>query len=693
MRKRLTWVFWVVFIAIVLITILLAILIFWLLKTQDFTKASSIISLIASVVAILIGPLTLLFTILKWPDTTTSKSPPAEMPPATPPPAGQPGEQPVNDKVIWTVPYHRNPFFTGREDLLKKLHDHFTQAKTTALTQPPAITGLGGIGKTQTAIEYAYRHKDEYKYVLWVNAAARETLIHDFIEIARLLGLPEKDEQDQNKAVAAVKQWFTGHNRWLLIMDNADDFSLTSEFLPAGDNGHILLTTREQAWGSVAYNLEVEKMDETEGILFLLRRAKILKSPDAPLSEVSHADQDTAAAIVREVDGLPLALDQAGAYIEETRGTLEAYLKTYKRRQKELLQERGKDRQYHPDPVAATWSLNFKQVERLNKTAADLLRFLAFLAPDAIPEEMIVAGASKLGRRLKALAIDETLLDQSMKTLNRFSLVQRDTGKRQLFIHRLVQAILRASMTEKTRREWVERTVRAINLAFPDVQDINLWPQCERQLPHALACAELINEYTLTFTEAALLLIKTGYYLKDHAQYEQAEPLYLRALDICEHVLGSNHPNTAQSLNNLAALYRDQGKYEQAEPLYQHALDIDEQALGPNHPDVATDLNNLAELYRDQGKYEQAELLQQRALAIREQVLGPNHPNTAQSLNNLAALYRDQGKYEQAEPLYQRAIAIFEKTLGPDHPNTKTGRGNYAGLLEDMQREGKQQQG
>ena len=186
----------------------------------------------------------------------------------------------------------------------------------------------------------------------------------------------------------------------------------------------------------------------------------------------------------------------------------------------------------HGFSVATTWSLNFEQVEQLNPTAADLLRFLAFLAPDAIPEEMIVAGASELGPQFQALVTDETLLDQPIKVLSRFSFVQRDTDKHLLFIHRLVQAVLRANMTRETQRKWAERTVRAVNLAYPDVSNVNLWAQCERVLPHALTCAKLIEDYTLALPEAARLLKQTGYYLIDHAQYEQAKPLYERALAI-----------------------------------------------------------------------------------------------------------------------------------------------------------------
>jgi len=498
-------------------------------------------------------------------------------------------------QTIRNIPYRRNPFFTGREDLLNQLHEYFTQAKTAALTQPPAITGLGGIGKTQIAVEYAYRYKDEYQEVLWVNATSRETLIESFVNIARLLALPAQDEQDQHMTVAVVQQWFATHTQWLLMLDNADDSTLAREFLPTGEHGHILLTTRERAWGPIAHSFEVEKMSQTEGILFLLRRAKVLRSSAVPLSEASSTDQTMAQVIVKELDGLPLALDQAGAYIEETQSTLESYLKAYQRRQHELLQERGNERSYHPDSVATTWSLNFEQVEHLNPTAADVLRCFAFLAPEAIPEEMIVAGARELGPQLQALAADETLLDPPIKALSRYSLIQRNTDKHLLFIHRLVQAMLKANMTHETQHEWAERTVRALNRAFPEVS-VATRTQCERLLPHALACTELINKYTLALPEAARLLNQTGYYLNNYVQPQQAKPLYERALAITEQVLGPNHPDTARSLNNLAFLYKSQGTYEQAKPLYERALAIMEKTVGSNHPNTKIIRENHARL-------------------------------------------------------------------------------------------------
>ena len=586
-------------------------------------------------------------------------------------------EQTKQPVTIWNIPYLRNPFFTGREELLKQLHDNLTSRKAAALTQ--AIRGLGGIGKTQIAVEYAYRYRDEYHEVLWVMAATRDTLVASFLDLARQLNLPEKDEQDQNITVRAVKWWLEQHDRWLLIFDNADDLALAENFLPTGGKGHILLTTRAQALGTLANKIDVEKMDMEEGMLFLLRRANVL-AIEAPLAQASVTDCAAAESIVKEMDGLPLALDQAGAYIEEIHCSVSAYLVSYRQCQVELLKRRGGTGKEHPEPVATTWSLSFKQVERLNPMATDLLRVCAFLAPNAIPEELLLEGASELGTRIQPLTTDATRINDAIGVLLHYSLVKHDKQERMLSIHHLVQAVLKESMNKQTRRKWAERTVRAVNLAFPDVTDVTLWKQCERYLPHALVCATLIKEYGFEFAEASRLLNQTAYYLYSRALYTQAEPVSQRALAIREQRLGDDHPDTVSSIDNLAELYRAQGKYSEAVLLCRRALEIREQKFGPTHPDTASSLNNLARLYLNQGKYSEAEPLCRRALAIREQQLGADHPHTATSLDNLAWLYKSQGKYGEAEPLYKRSLAIRELRLGTDHPTTASSLNNLANL-------------
>src|SRR6266566_2154712 len=296
---------------------------------------------------------------------------------------------------LWNVPYPRNPLFTGREHILERLATMLITSETAALAQPLAISGLGGIGKTQTAIEYAYRFREQYRQVLWARADTRENLIQDYVALESLLQLPEQHLKDQPQIVEGVKRWLGEQREWLLILDNADDLAMLRDFLPETHTCHVLLTTRAQAMGRLARRIELDHMEQTEGVLFLLRRVGILEAEE-PLDTASSREQANALAIVQEMDGLPLALDQAGAYIEETGCGLAGYLTRYQQRRTALLKERGGYKSDHPEPVATTWSLSFAKVEQANPSAADLLRLCAFLAPDAIPEEVINEGAPDL---------------------------------------------------------------------------------------------------------------------------------------------------------------------------------------------------------------------------------------------------------------------------------------------------------
>jgi tetratricopeptide (TPR) repeat protein/nucleoside phosphorylase len=595
----------------------------------------------------------------------------------------------VGPPRVWNIPHTRNPHFTGRDDLLDWLHQHLTPTgqsdsattRRAALAQPLAIKGLGGVGKTQIAVEYAYRSRDlgRYTHTLWVNAASEGTLITSFTALAELLPeFPAKDETDQSKLVKEIKRWLEQcEQHWLLIFDNADDDpSIIEPYLPRSSNGSILLTTRAHAIGSLAATtVEVETMGFLEGTQLLLRRAGF--------EHASEEEVNRAGDIVVVLDHFPLALDQAGAYIEETQCSFENYRDLYQTHRQKLLARRGKQTTNYPDSVATTWSLSFQKVEQANPAAAELLRLCAFLAPDKLPEELIRDGAAYWTPELKHTSADLYTFNQMIEELLKFSLVKRLVKDRTLSIHRLVQEVQKDRMEPETQHQWAERAVRAINAVFPDKpQDIATWPLCLRYLDQVQACHELIEHYGLVFVEAASILNRAGLYLDDQALYAIAEPLYQRALAIREQQLGATHPQTATSLNNLAILYKNQGKYEEAEPLLKRALAVREEQLGVSHPSTAISLNNLAFLYYSQGKYEEAEPLYLRTLAINEQQLGASHPHTATSLDNLATLYTSQGKYSKAEQLYQRALAIREQQLGATHPQTATNLDNLAHLYQ-----------
>jgi len=576
---------------------------------------------------------------------------------------------------LWNVPYSKNPFFTGRE---KVLADAEKELHASGLA---ALTGMGGVGKTQIAAHFAHEHRGEYSAVLWASAASQETLVSGFAAIASLLNLPEKDEKDQALAVAAVKRWLEANGGWLLILDNASDLAAVRGFIPLSAKGRVLLTAQAQATGDIQA-IKVEDMLPEDGALLLLTRAKIIKV-GAPLTAAANADRDTAIQASTVMGGLPLALDQAGAYIEETGCGLASYLDLYRQRRAELLRRRGGFSPPHPESVATTFALSFERVAGASRAAADLLCLCAFLHSDAIPEEIFNKGAPELGPNLSPVAADPMKLDAACAEILKYSLLRRDADAKTLGIHRLVQEVIQDGLTEEEKGQWAERAVRAVNSAFPSPKFAN-WAQCERLVPQALACATLIEAYRFEFEAAAHLLNQAGCYLSERARFSEAERLFQRALAIRERVLGPDHPDVAESLNDLAALYCHQGKYKEAEPLSQRALAITEKARGPEHPHVAIRLNNLAALYNEEGKYAEAEPIYQRALAIREKTLGPDHPDVATSLSNLGGLYRNQGKYAQAEPLCQRALAIDEKALGPKHPGVATALNNLASLYDDQ---------
>src|SRR6266487_4323253 len=509
---------------------------------------------------------------------------------------------------VWFVPYNRDMYFTGRDDVFQSLRQFLVPGSTAALTQ--AISGLGGIGKTHTALEYVYRFHQYYEAVLWLEADSWTTLTSECFRLADELGLPERDEQDQIHAIEEVRRWLRKHHHWLLILDNVENpQEILPKFLPTNHQGSVLVTTR-----------------------------------------------------VNDVE--PLA--QAGAYILETKCSFAAYREEYARRRAQLLQRRGKRRHVgHEMSVATTFSLALKQVEEVNPMAADILRVCSLLHGEAIPEEIFLDGAPYLGSHL---ATSPDGWDEAVGILHDYSLVQRNTEARTLTIHRLVQTVFKDTMDESTYRSWAEQTVQAINATLPGV-NYRTAPLYERCLSHMKECALLIEYLHLTSSAATRLLYQTGHYLLEHSRYAEAETFYQQCLRTSEQELGPQHLELAYSLNDLGALYAQRGKYVEAETLYQQALRIWEQALGPEHPNLARSFNGLANAYLKQGKYEEAEPLYRQSLSIQEQLLEPENPHLAFPLNNLAELYRIQDRFEEAEPLYQRALKIWEQALGPGHPN------------------------
>jgi tetratricopeptide (TPR) repeat protein len=576
---------------------------------------------------------------------------------------------------------------------MEALHAHLGFDQAVALTQSSALHGLGGVGKTQIALEYAYRHALEYSAVFWIGAETEESIVTSLLHIAETLKVLEREDKDQQRVIAAVQRWLRSHGQWLLIWDNVEDLDLLHRFLPATRSGATLLTTRSQALGTLAQGLDLLPMAQKEALLFLLRRAKVLE-PGATSEHMQQFAERTpvqyaaAAELVSELGGLPLALDQAGAYVEETQCGLPAYLERFRARRTTLLQQRGEYVQDHPASVSTTFTLALTATARRHPAVWDLLHICALLSPDAIPEELFRQGGEVLGAALAEVCRDVLEWDRVVSAACSSSLLSRQSEAQTLSLHRLVQVVVLDSMTEAEREQWITRAISALEAVFPDVLTETTyvaWQQGERLLPHALLCLHptRARNQSLTFTSLAY---KVAQYLQERGWYTEAEPLYQRALHVREQVLGPRDPAVASSLQGLANLYYMQDRFAEAEPLYQRALHVREQVLGPRDPAVASSLQGLANLYCLQGRFAEAEPFYQRALHVREQTLGPTHPLVAQVLVGLAEFYLQQDRYREAEPLYQRALRTWELVLSPDHPLVAYPLNGLAILLREQGR-------
>jgi tetratricopeptide (TPR) repeat protein len=494
---------------------------------------------------------------------------------------------------------------------------------------------------------------------------------------ADLLNLEERRSEDET--VHAVLGWLKANPGWLLILDNVDSPEAESEvlaLLPGLAGGRVLITSRLRSWPHWVNTQPLDTIPLEEARDFLLKRTdgRRRAAPD---------DADRARDLAEKLDGLPLALEQAGAYIVHTRLSLTKYLEVWEEERQRVLEWHDKAVMGYPASVAITWKASF---DRLRPTAATLLRLCAFLAPDPIPEEMFesrkeyVEGACELLRSETGHVNGVGSIHEALAELESYSLISRQEGT--FTVHRVVQEVLQSRVSPERLRDWIEATLKIVNGYAPfDADDVRTWPVWNVLRSHAARVILLADEVGLT-NPTSRLMNQLGQYLDERGLYTEAEPLMRRALDIEEVSFGSQHPNVAIYLNNLAALLKATDRLSEAEPLMRRALDIDEASFGSQHPDMARDLNNLAQLLQATDRLSEAEPLMRRALDIDEASFGSDHPEVATDLNNLAGLLQATNRLSEAEPLVRRALDIDEASFDSDHPNVARDLNNLAQLLK-----------
>ena len=565
----------------------------------------------------------------------------------------------------------------GRDEELQRLIANLqSSARATAITQ--AIHGLGGIGKTRLAVEYAWRSGDQYDAAFFVVADSPEVLRLGMANLARpgLLALPVFETGAEAKIIEAVLVWLREHSRWLLILDNIDTeeaAKAVKEILPQLGNSHVLLTSRRREWPPAVRKQPLGELTREEATQFLLQRTDGERTP-------AENDAEQAGRLADILDGLPLALEQAAAFIGHHQTTFARYLEDWEREREKVLEWHDVAIMDYPASVAATWQKTFSQ---LCTEGAAILRLSSFLAPEPIPEEMFKKGKEKFEEAAKALAeetgqqMTERTVRDAFSDLAGFSMITRSAGN--FTVHRVVQQVLRTRIPEEHRQRWIERSLRLVDAHAPfDADDVRTWPVWHLLRPHA---ARIVEE-----ADRAGILEPTGHLMSqlalllfEKSLYAQAEPLMRRALQIGEDSLGFQHPDVATRLNNLAALLQSTKRLLEAEPLVRRVVEI----LSPEQPNFAGALNNLAQLLKATDRLSEAEPLMRRALQIDKATLGTQHPNVAIRLNNLALLLLDTNRLSEAEPLMRRALQIDEAFFGPLHPNVAIRLYNLAMLLKD----------
>ncbi len=637
-------------------------------------------------------------------------------------------------RPIW-LPYpSMDTLFKGRDDFLKQLRDSLrrtSERQATAITGR-AVHGMGGVGKTRLAVEYAWRHAEDYSALLFVTADSPENLRRNLAELAGplVLDLAEQAATEEEVRVAAAVRWLAAHPGWLLILDNADSETAAgyvAEILPQLQHGHVLITSRLERWDDAIDRLGLEVLLDSDGARYLLDKT-LPKSKTGRGRKLAPTDEADALTLARELGGMALALEQAGAYIAHLRKSFTEYLTLWRSHEPKVQEWLDSTIKYAgpsdkpPRSVATTWQTTLDQ---LGGDERRLLDLLAWFAPEPIPTRLLAG--STLSSQSTESGWDQDRLETALAALADFSMLRWDAAAGTVTVHRVVQEILRTRQAEPHAN--LTAALRLLNAARPagDPADVRTWPAWEPLRPHVafavlegkrleiavptsdlmgylgtllwakalhneaetLECDALAideKQFGPDSTEVAARLNNLAGTLWNTNRMAEAEPLMRRALAIDEQSYGGEHPNVAINLNNLAQLLKATNRLAEAEPLMRRALAIDEQSYGAEHPKVAIRLNNLASLHYSLNRLAEAEPLMRRALAIDEQSYGAEHPDVACDLNNLAQLLKATNRLSEAEPLMRRSVQIFEASLGPEHPSTQTVAENLRLLLEEMKK-------
>ncbi|KAI8662890.1 hypothetical protein NCS56_01093800 [Fusarium sp. Ph1] len=605
----------------------------------------------------------------------------------------------------YLIPYTSNPDFVGRSEVIESLKDQLGHPEPAARNKAhlrASLCGLGGVGKTQVALAYAYWLQEAHPEisVFWVHANSAERFAHSYANIARECEIPGYDESSGLDSLLVVKGWLESKasRKWLMVIDNADDMQLfypsgagekLGEYIPDCAHGTILFTTRNLQVGSRLTKgkrpIEVNKMDEDESVQLLIRGLQGIDEDPKDLLRLSS-----------RLEFLPLALVQASAFIQENTITVHKYLELLEESEKGLVDLLSEDFEAvgrdsaTPRAVTETWILSFRQIERQYPFAAELLSLMSLFDRQSIPMDFLeFYSEEKKGESNSALQ-----LVKALGVLKAFSfIIAEKRGDHNM--HRLVQLVTRVWLNRNgTKAEFTRWALLAVSDAYPygHFEDI---PTCSAYLAHAYAVlnSDDIDSQTEkkgSDSETEDILVKAslrhrvGGFFLFQGRYAEAERLQREAIRTREELLGAEHPETLTVISDLASTLWRQDRLEEAEELETRVIEAWKRAEGEEHPKALDAMSNLARTISDLGRSKEAEELETRVFQTRKRVLGEEHPDTLISMNNLAVTIRDQGRLDEAAQLQRDVMEIRKRVLGEEHPDTLTSLGNLAVTLYEQ---------
>jgi tetratricopeptide (TPR) repeat protein len=597
------------------------------------------------------------------------------------------------------IPYRGSLHFVGRETELTTIHEDLRRGNYVA------ITGMGGLGKTELVTQYARQYQDHYDGIIWFNARQRFLAAEVFelftfkfgLEIPQTQG--EKPLTLQQQIAWCWLQYPKTQKPVLIVVDDLTDLTQLQDVVPPETRFRVLITTRQQHLDpNYIQELALEVLSPP--IALELLQKQLGKNHQRVVNE-----PETAREICEFLGNLPLGIILVGSYLTTDLGlSLTQMLERLQKRKlaETALQKRETINQTQLG-IKAAFNLTW---ETLDTQTQYLGAFLSLFSPQFILWDLVVWVIElEVENEEKQLIWTEEELTTSKKRLYQVNFLQTGQESPEAYtIHNLVRLFLQEQLAEVGEKQPIlERTfitpMIAVAERLPqsptseDIENFQLfvvhWEDLGKRLIDEInqeTAAENNLPVSMLADEIFWVFEGLGRFYEGQGLYQVAEFWYQQLVKVCQTLFTGDHPNIATSLNNLALFYNSQGKYSEAEPLYLNALEMKRRLFTGDHPDVATILNNLALLYHNQGKYSEAEPLYLDALEMRKRLFTGDHPDVATSLNNLAILYHNQGRYSEAEPLYLEALEMRKRLFTGDHPNVASSLNNLALLYKSQGR-------